>query len=115
MIKNFLNPEAHQNPISGSNDTAILLKWQILPIGGASAVEGLRSTGLPRLVLIPHKEILLYFSIQVNFWEETCCVSLPTPGNTTSIEPDCKGKKCSAVHFSVKLFIVASEEMQLYT
>ena len=29
---------------------AILLKRWILPIGGASAVEGLRSTGLPRLV-----------------------------------------------------------------
>ena len=29
---------------------AILLSWWILPIGGASAVEGLRSMGLPRLV-----------------------------------------------------------------
>ena len=26
MIKNFLNPEGHQNPFSGSKVTAILLK-----------------------------------------------------------------------------------------
>ena len=30
MIKNFLNNERHQNPISGSNVTAILLKGWIL-------------------------------------------------------------------------------------
>ena len=36
VIKNFLNPEGHQNPISGSQVTAILLKGWILPIGGAS-------------------------------------------------------------------------------
>ena len=46
VIKNFLNPEDHQNPITGSKVTAILLKGWILPLGGASAVEGLRSTGL---------------------------------------------------------------------
>ena len=50
LIKNFLNPEGHQYPINGSKVTAILLKGRILPIGGASAVEGLQSTGLPRLV-----------------------------------------------------------------
>ena len=50
MINNFLDLEGHQNPIIGSKVTAILLKGWILPIGGASAVEGLRSTGLPRLV-----------------------------------------------------------------
>ena len=49
-IKNFLNPEEQQNPIHGSKVTADLLKGWILPIGGASAVEGLQSTGLPRLV-----------------------------------------------------------------
>ena len=48
VIKTFLNPEGHQNRISGSK--VILLKGWILPIGGASAVEGLQSTGLPRLV-----------------------------------------------------------------
>ena len=42
VIKDFLNPEGHQNPISGSKVTAILLKGCILPIGGASAGEGLR-------------------------------------------------------------------------
>ena len=47
VIENCLNPEGHQNPINGSRFTAILLKGWILPIGGASAVEGLRSTGLP--------------------------------------------------------------------
>ena len=50
-IKTFLNPEGHQNRITGSKVTAILLKRWILPIGGASAVEGLQSTGLPRLVI----------------------------------------------------------------
>ena len=42
VIKNFLNPEGHQNPISGSKVTAILLKEWILHIGGSSAGEGLR-------------------------------------------------------------------------
>ena len=50
MIKTFLNSEGHQNRITGSKVTAILPKGWILPIGGASAVEGLRSTVLPRLV-----------------------------------------------------------------
>ena len=37
VIKNFLNPEGHQHPISGSKVMDILLKGWILPIGGASA------------------------------------------------------------------------------
>ena len=37
VIKNFLNPEEHQNPISGSKVTAILLKGLILPIGGVAS------------------------------------------------------------------------------
>ena len=49
-IRTFLNPEGHPNPITGSKVTAILLKGWILPIGGISAVEGLRSTGLHPLV-----------------------------------------------------------------
>ena len=52
LIKTFLNPEGHQNRIRGSKVTAILLKGWILPIGGASAVEGLQSTRLPRLVFV---------------------------------------------------------------
>ena len=37
VIKKFLNPKAHQNPVSGSKVTAILLKVLIDPIGGASS------------------------------------------------------------------------------
>ena len=37
MIKNFLNPERHHNPFSGSKVTAILLKGWILPIGEATS------------------------------------------------------------------------------
>ena len=44
---NFLN---FLNPISGSKVMAILLKAWILPIGGALALDGVQSTGLPRLV-----------------------------------------------------------------
>ena len=51
VIKNFLNPEGHQNPIIGLKVIVILLKRRILPIGGASAVDSLRSMGLPSLVL----------------------------------------------------------------
>ena len=43
MIKIFLNPKGHKNAIGGSKVTAILLMGWILPIGGASAREGLRS------------------------------------------------------------------------
>ena len=51
VIKTFLNLKEHQNGITGSNVTAILLKGCILPIGGASAVEGLRSMRLSLLVI----------------------------------------------------------------
>ena len=37
VILKFLNPEGHQNPISGSKVTAILLKGWILPIGRGSS------------------------------------------------------------------------------
>ena len=40
----ILNLEGHPNRITGLRDAAILLNWWILPIGGASAVEGLLST-----------------------------------------------------------------------
>ena len=50
--------------ISGSKVMAILLKGWILPIGGASALKGLQSTGLPRLVYM----LPLHWS---NFWRET--------------------------------------------
>ena len=38
----ILNQEGHQNCITGSKVTAILLNGWILPIGGASAMKGLR-------------------------------------------------------------------------
>ena len=37
VIKNFLNPEGHQNHIAGSKVTAILVKGYILPIGGVAS------------------------------------------------------------------------------
>ena len=37
MIKNFLNPEGHQNPFIGSKVTAILLERWIWPIGGVAS------------------------------------------------------------------------------
>ena len=46
----MLNLEGHPKRTFGSQVMAILLNGWILPNGGASAVEGLRSTGLPRLV-----------------------------------------------------------------
>ena len=46
----ILNLEEHPNCITGSRVTAILMNGWILLIGEASAVEGLRSMGLPRLV-----------------------------------------------------------------
>ena len=51
MIKNFLNPKGHQNRISGSKVTVILLKGWILPTGGASAGEGLPCSLCSGLVL----------------------------------------------------------------
>ena len=48
----ILNLEGHQNS-NPSYGNGLAMDWQwILPIGGASAVEGLRSTGLPHLVFI---------------------------------------------------------------
>ena len=50
IVLEILNLEGHPNRITGSRVTAILLNGWILPFGGASLVEGLRSVGLPRLV-----------------------------------------------------------------
>ena len=47
VIKTFLNPENHQNRMSGSKVTAILLKGWILPMGGASAVRVCDQQGYP--------------------------------------------------------------------
>ena len=45
--KKILNLEGHLNRITGSRVPAILLNGWILPIVGASAVEGLLSMGPP--------------------------------------------------------------------
>ena len=66
MIQNFLNSEGHQNPISGSKVTAILLQGWILPIGQASAVEGLRSTGLPRLVFFEDQLLINVLKVRMS-------------------------------------------------
>ena len=48
VIKNFLNPEGHQNPFNGSKVTAILLKGQIWWSfsGGGSAINGATPSSL---------------------------------------------------------------------
>ena len=53
VIKNFLNLKGPHNLISGSKVTAILLKGWVLPIGGASAGEGLSCSPRSRLVSFP--------------------------------------------------------------
>ena len=63
MIKDCLYPEGHQNPISGSIVTAILLKEWILPIGGASAGEGLRLQPAQQACLIKYNIPFLTFNI----------------------------------------------------
>ena len=45
LFLEILNLVGHLNRITGSRVTAILLNGWILPIGGASAIEGLLSTG----------------------------------------------------------------------
>ena len=62
MFKKILNLKGHPNRITGSKVTAILLNGWILPIGGASAVEGLRLQSAqqaccqtPRIILSPQK------------------------------------------------------------
>ena len=59
VIKNFLNPEEYQNPISGSKVRAILLKGWLLPIGGASAVEGLRLQPAQQACLVSSGELII--------------------------------------------------------
>ena len=65
VIKNVLNLKGHQNPKNGSKGTALLLQGWILPIGWASAVEGLQSTGLPRLVYMYLTTVCYYNKIQI--------------------------------------------------
>ena len=50
VLQEIINFKGQPNRITGPRVTAILLNGWILPIEEGSAVEGLRSTGLPRLV-----------------------------------------------------------------
>ena len=59
MIKNFFNPEGHQIPIGGLKVTAILLKDLILPVGGASAREGLRLQPAQRACFTPVRNFIV--------------------------------------------------------
>ena len=52
MIKNFLNPEGHQNPIIGSKGMVILLKGLILRIGGVASERVCTCSLRSRLVYI---------------------------------------------------------------
>ena len=47
IFSEILSPKGHLYHNTDSRVPAILLNGWSLPIGGASAVEGLRSTGLP--------------------------------------------------------------------
>ena len=60
-----LNLEGHPNCITGSKFTMTLLKGWILLIGGASAVEGLRSTGLSRQVFL----LIFFYLIFIDFFK----------------------------------------------
>ena len=41
QVYDILNPEGHQNSITGSKLRAVLLKGLILPVGGVASVKGL--------------------------------------------------------------------------
>ena len=77
MCWEILNLERLSIRITGSRVMAILLNSWILPICGASAVERLRSTGLPRLVLT---QILQLQTINLPTNKETTPVSDILPG-----------------------------------
>ena len=52
FCKEILNIKEHQNCVTGSRVTKVLLNGWIWLIGGASALEGLLSTRFTRLVFI---------------------------------------------------------------
>ena len=64
FLREILNLEEHQNCKTGSKVTAILLNRWIMPIGGASAVKGLRlqpaqQVGFIRELANFHAKVLL--------------------------------------------------------
>ena len=66
--------EGHPNLITGSRVTAILLNGWILHIGGASAVEGLLSTG-PTLSSFHSKLLQLFSQHAMHKRGSPCCGS----------------------------------------
>ena len=83
MIKNFLNPEGHKNPISGTKLMAILLKgwtcdtWQVTPDMEHLTPDFLLFGATVRI----HQEIqfLLYARFfKTLHWKETFCIQLST-------------------------------------
>ena len=121
VIKNFLNPEGHQNLINGSKVTAILLKRWILHIGGASAVEGLRSTRLPRLVCIVLYSIILYCIVlyctvlccSVGLFQ-LCSGSLPFELDGVNIADGCRVAQGLDLGWSLKLLYIFRVSFALF-
>ena len=58
MIRSFIY-QTRAKP--GPDLNQLLLNGGILPIGGASLVEGLQSTGLPRLILMKVLQLIVLF------------------------------------------------------
>ena len=58
ISEEILNLEGHPNRFTGLRVTVIFPNGWISPVGGASAVEGLRSTGLPLAVSYSTKILL---------------------------------------------------------
>ena len=76
VMLSFLNPKGHQNRISGSKVTVILLKGLILPIGEASAGEGLR--------LQPAQQACLY--VQASGLFSVGCLNIFNLGDESRIK-----------------------------
>ena len=65
MIKNFLNPEGHQNCLTGSRVTAILLKGWILLIGGDASGFF--------LYYLQHSELRDFVLLMLLIWQRKIC------------------------------------------
>ena len=60
-MKSFLNPEGHQNLISGLKVTIILLKGLIFPIGGVALGRVCTCNLRSRLVFMGKRSLLVKF------------------------------------------------------
>ena len=112
--KETLNFEEHQKCITGSRVTAIFLVGWILDIGGASAVEGLPSTRLPRLVFFTDS-VLWYFPLTrplCFFFRPLICPQMtwshwfPTPPDCPCVEPSKQGDVPNCMRGSSKLSVL---------